>query len=170
MRPAQQVEIPATTLECYITGLYALNIQEPDGEGGDWHDVFHWQEGYENQPEVTLAGSPEIDTVPIYGHLGVYEGRQQLTTQGLTINPAITEVYLADHTRAILDLLYQSLARTGHVYNLTGATTDWLETHQRGQLVLQQAARMAPRFPEAAQAELQRWISSERQQLKAVYG
>ena len=43
--PARQVEIPVTTPERYITGLYALNIQEPDGEGGDWHDVFHWQEG-----------------------------------------------------------------------------------------------------------------------------
>ncbi|BDF98660.1 hypothetical protein AoKodu_09610 [Actinomyces oris K20] len=49
------------------------------------------------------------------------------------------------------------------MYNLTDATTDWLETYQRGQLVLEQAARMAPRFPEPAQAELQRWISSEQQ-------
>jgi len=56
----------------------------------------------------------------------------------------------------------------GRIYNLTGATTDWLETYQRGQLVLEQASRMAPSFPEAAQAELQCWISSE-QQLRAVY-
>ena len=53
-RPAilWQVEIPPTDSEHYITGLYALNVQAPEGTSGDWHDVFHWQEGYDDPPKM----------------------------------------------------------------------------------------------------------------------
>ncbi|MDR0178041.1 hypothetical protein [Actinomyces oris] len=85
VRPAQQVEVPATTLECYITGLYALNIQEPDGEGGDWHDVFHWREGVDDPDEVMLGGTAEVDTNHIYADLGIYEGRDSLLAKGLEL-------------------------------------------------------------------------------------
>lgn len=37
----RQVEIPPTDPEHYITDLYALNVQAPEGTSGDWHDVFH---------------------------------------------------------------------------------------------------------------------------------
>ena len=43
----RQVEIPPTTPEHYITGIYALNLAAPEGTSGDWHDVFHWQNGTE---------------------------------------------------------------------------------------------------------------------------
>lgn len=84
-RPAllRQVEIPPADPEHYITGLYALNVQTPEGTSGDWHDVFHWQEGYDNPSQVTLGGSTEIDTTPIYGGWGVYEGKDRLLAMGL---------------------------------------------------------------------------------------
>ena len=66
------------------------------------------------------------------------------------------EVYLANHTRAILDLW--SLTRWGRVLNLTGAATDWLDTYEQGVFLLEQAEYLAPHFPEAAQDELRRWI------------
>ena len=43
----RQVEIPLTTPGHYITGLYALSLAAPEGTSGDWHDVFHWQDGTE---------------------------------------------------------------------------------------------------------------------------
>jgi len=52
----RQVEISPTDPEHYITGLYALNVRAPEGTGGDWHDVFHWQEGYDTSPQVTFGG------------------------------------------------------------------------------------------------------------------
>lgn len=73
----RQVEIPPTTPEHYITGLYALNLAAPEGTSGDWHDVFHWQDGTEQPRQVTLAGMGDIDTSPIYGDLGIYEGRDR---------------------------------------------------------------------------------------------
>ena len=51
----RQVEISPTDPEHYITDLYALNVQALEGTSGDWHDVFHYQEGYDNSPQVTLA-------------------------------------------------------------------------------------------------------------------
>ena len=37
----RQVEIPPTTPEHYITGLYALNLAAPEDTSGNSHDVFH---------------------------------------------------------------------------------------------------------------------------------
>ena len=122
--PSYQVEIPRTTPQLYITGIYALNVQCPEGTTGDQHDVFHWfyRPGIrEEAPTVTLGGSDELDTNAIYGDLGVYEGRERLLAKGLNIAPEIREVYVANHYRAILDLLYESLTHYGRVYNLTGA-------------------------------------------------
>lgn len=171
-RPAilRQVEIPPTDPEHYITGLYALNVQAPEGTSGDWHDVFHWQEGYDIPPRVTLGGSTEIDTTPIYGGWGVYEGKDRLLAMGLAVPSQAREIYLANHTRAILDLLYRSLNRWGRVLNLTGAATDWLDTYEQGAFLLEQAEHLAPHFPEAAQDELRRWIEGEAAELRAVYG
>ena len=165
----RQVEIPPTDREHYITGLYVLNVQAPEGTSGDWHDVFHWQDGYSRPRQVTLSGSTEINTTPIYGDLGVYEGKDQLLAMGLAL-PETQQVYLANHTRAILDLLYRSLTRWGRVFNLSGATTDWLDTYEQGIFLLEQANRMKSHFPEPAQAELRRWIDDETNQLRAVYG
>ena len=76
----RQVEIPPTTPEHYITGLYALNLAAPEGTSGDWHDVFHWQDGTEQPRQVTLAGMGDIETTSIYGDLGIYEGRDRLAS------------------------------------------------------------------------------------------
>lgn len=42
---------------------------------------------------------------------GVYEGKDRLLAMGLAVPSEVREVYLANHTRAILDLLYRSLTR-----------------------------------------------------------
>jgi hypothetical protein len=160
---AYQVAIPPTDCEHYITGVYALNVSAPEGTTGDWHDVFHWQANSERPRTVTLGGSSDTDTNAIYGDLGVYEGRDRLLDKGLDIPADMTEVYLANHFRAMLDLLYRSLSRHGRVLNLTGATTDWLDTPEQQEFVLAQATRMADLFDEDAQRALAAWIEGERQ-------
>ena len=166
----RQVEIPPTTPEHYITGLYALNLAAPEGTSGDWHDVFHWQEGTEQPRQVTLSGTGDIDTSPIDGGLGIYEGRDRLAAQGLDIPTSMQQVYIANHSRTILDLLYRSLNRWGRILNLTGATTDRLDTRQQGEQVLEQATMLKPPFHPATQNELRRWIADEARTLRAVYG
>jgi hypothetical protein len=160
---AYQVAIPPTDREHYITGVYALNVSAPEGTTGDWHDVFHWQANSERSRTVTLGGSGDTDTNAIYGDLGVYEGRDRLLDKGLDLPANMTEVYLANHFRAVLDLLYRSLSRHGRVLNLTGATTDWLDTPEQQEFVLVQAIRMADQFDADTQRALATWIEGERQ-------
>jgi len=69
-----------------------------------------------------------------------------------------------------LDLLYRSLNRWGRVLNLTGATTDWLDTKEQGERLLQHATLLEPSFHPAAQDELCRWIADEASALRTVYG
>ena len=59
-------------------------------------------------------------------------------------------VYIANHSRAILDLLYRSLNRWGRVLNLTGATRD------QGERLLEQSTLHEPSFYPATQEELDR--------------
>ena len=68
-------------------------------------------------------------------------GQEHLEHQGLVVPPDVGEVYVADHVRAVLDLVYRSLTRWGRVRNLVGATTDWFETYEDGVTVLEYAAR-----------------------------
>ena len=91
----RQVEIPPTTPEHYITGLYALNLAAPEGISGDRHDVFHWQDGTEQPRQVTLAGMGDIETTSIYGGLGINEGKDRLVAQGLDVPVGMQRVYIA---------------------------------------------------------------------------
>ena len=68
-----------------------------------------------------------------------------------------------------MDLLYRSLHRWGRVLNLTGATTDWLDTREQGEQLLDQATLLEPAFYPTAQDELRRWIADEARALRAVY-
>ena len=159
--PARQVEIPLTTRERYITGVYALNIEPPEGTTGDWHDVFHWRDGLDDPVELMLGGTEEVNTNHIYGDLGVYEGRDRVLRKRLSRAPGVSEVFIANHYRAILDMLFHSLTQYGRVYNLNGATVDWLDTPEQQHYVLEQATRMAPHLTEPAQAMLTAWIEGE---------
>jgi hypothetical protein len=79
----------------------------------------------------------------------------------LSVSPDITEVFVANHYRAILDMLFHSLTQYGRVYNLNGATVDWLDTEEQQHYVLEHATRMARHLPEPAQAQLTAWIERE---------
>lgn len=79
-------------------------------------------------------------------------------------------LYISRYSRVIPDTLYRSLHRWGRVLNLTGATTDWLDTRDQGERLLEQATLLEPVFHLAAQDELRRWIADEARTLRAVYG
>ena len=52
----------------------------------------------------------------------------------------------SEREEPILDLLFRSLHRWGRVLNLTGATTDWLDTREQGERLLEQATLLEPAF------------------------
>jgi hypothetical protein len=157
-----EVKIPQTSKDRYISGLYALNVRAPEGTTGDWHDVWHWRGGIDSPRSVMLAGvDTEADTIPIYGDFGIYEGKNCLADSGLDVDSDISEVYIANHYRAILDMLYRSLKKYGEVYNLSGATNDWLDTDEQKALVLSRAKLLENLFDGKASVALQNWIAAE---------
>lgn len=171
VRPGRKAVIPWTTPTRYVTGIYALNIQAPEGTSGDWHDVFTWIEGYQPERVILVGGdTEEINTVPIYGSLGIYEGLGNLLQRGLELPDGMTEAYVANHTRAILDMLYGTLHRHGKIYNLIGAATDWLDTLEQGAFLLDQAELLLLHFPGRPGQELQTWIDGEWKQVREDFG
>lgn len=162
--PAGQCEIPRTSPTRYISGLYALNVRAPEGTTGDWHDVYHWRAGIDNPRKVTLAGDgTEIDTNPIWGNFGVYEGKSKLIQSGLIVGADIERVYIANHFRAILDLLYYSLKKYGEVHNLSGAANDWLDTQKQKELLLGKAEQLSDIFDGKSLVALLNWVDGERE-------
>jgi hypothetical protein len=156
-----QLEIPRTSINTYITGQYALNIHAPE-TSGDWHGfIFYMPEGLEKPHTIDLAGDGlEWNTNPIYGTYGIYEGRDYLL-KNYKINDDITEVYIADHFRAILDLLYDSLKNYEVVLNLNGATNDWLDTQEQKDELLSKARFLEDVFTGKARCSLDKWIEKE---------
>jgi len=159
----RQVVIPQTDKKHYITGIYALNVIPPEDTSGDWHgSVFYWRDPVERPARLSIAGRGTFtSTTPIFGDMGVYEGRERLIGKGLVIQPDIKEVWIANHSRAILDMLYESLTTYNAVYNLNGATEDWLDTLEQKEFVLSQAKRLTPVLTDRQRDALNKWIEYE---------
>ena len=142
--------------------MYAINLPAPEGTTGDWHEVFFWRAGIDEPCSVDLAGEgTDWNTNPIYGDYGVYEGKNILIKKGLYVKDDINEVFIANHFRAILDLLYNSLKKYKVVINLTGATDDWLDTPEQKAELIEKARLLSDVFVGKAKNSLFEWIDYE---------
>lgn len=159
--PFRQVEIPPTSRQRYISGLYALNLPAPEGTSGDWHDVFYSAPSARRTRQIQLGGSDWVNTNHIYNDFGIYEGRETVLAKGLELPEGMTEVWVANHFRATLDLIYRSLQKFDDVFGLESATTDWLDTPEQQQYELELAGMMLPHLSEERQVKLAAWIDAE---------
>lgn len=159
-----QTVIPPTTPETYITGIYALNIHTDGDSLGDWHDDMFWHPiGVREPKPIALGGQGCYNTNPVYGAMGVKEARASVVGIGLFVSPAITEVYVADHTRAILDLLFCEITSYGHPTSTIQSAWDWLDTKEQTDNLLAQALKLEDLFTNAEEVrQLHTWISGER--------
>lgn len=165
-KEAWQNTIPVTSPKCYLTGLPALSLPAPEGTTGDsnFMSVFYDINKSGKKLNLQLAGEAQVlNTNHIYGEYGIYECSEGMRKLGLYIPEEIAVVYAANHYRAILDLLYDSLRTHQQVIGLTGTTEEWLDTPEQKVLVLEKAAQMLPFLSEPESEELRRWIEKERQ-------
>lgn len=161
-----QTEIPPTTLQSYITGVHALNIHGDDDSHGDWHEVFWYPIGVREPPPVSLGGQGCFDTNPVYGTEGVREARASVVRLGLVVAPEVSEVYVANHTRAILDLLHCEIKTYGRPTNTIQSSWDWLDTAEQRDQLLMQAPRLAALLETVEEVQqLNEWVSHERRLL-----
>ena len=120
--------MPETSPTRYLTGMVALNIPAPEGTGGDWHfwGIFDSPRFPDN---LTLAGEGlEWNTNALFGDYGIHECSEELRRRGVIV-PDGMPVYSANHYRAILDMLYDSIEK-GQVPQYL-AIDDWLDTEEQ---------------------------------------
>lgn len=106
MRP---IQIPETTPTRYLSFKHALNLRYPDEWTGDWHFLPMFFEYEDSKPRTTIfAGEGGyVDTTPSLGSRGVRDMADIVESQG--IRPNIGPVYVANHYRAITDIVMLDL-------------------------------------------------------------
>ncbi len=124
-----QIEIPKTTIQQYITGIYALNIPNAEGHAADWHpDIFFSPIGSNKNNLVTLGGEGSYDTNEILGTYGVANLAARLKQ---IINTDQDTVYCANHVRALMDLLVHELTTYGQPMTTIGGVDTWLNDEEK---------------------------------------
>ena len=160
----KQTTIPETSITHYITDLPALNIPAPEDTTGDWHfDNMFFDVTGEGQPlALKMAGEGEsLNTNHIYGTYGIHECSAALIKRGINLPEGMTEVWSANHFRAVLDMAYESLVEHGKVMCLAGAAEDYFDTAEQKKELLTKALDMLSFLtPEQGEA-LKSWIEKE---------
>ena len=160
----KQTTIPKTSPTHYITDKPALNIPAPEDTTGDWHfdNMFFNVSGNGKPRPLLLAGEGEkLNTNHIYGDYGIHECSAALMKRGITLPDGMTEVWAANHFRAVLDMAYDSLASHGKVMRLTGAAEDYFDTAEQKKELLNKALEMLPFLNQAQGEALKKWIAGE---------
>jgi len=110
----------------YITGQYALNIHPENCKTtGDWHSGIWDKISVYPSKHIKIAGSvTDLNTNNIWGDYGVYDGREELQNIGIKI--MYNSVYIANHNRAILDMLYDYVVNVGIIFEIDNASNEYL--------------------------------------------
>ncbi|MFZ3047975.1 MAG: hypothetical protein WA151_18835 [Desulfatirhabdiaceae bacterium] len=99
--------LPHTSEKNYITGKAALNVPNEDGSFADWHfdEVFLSGRG-----KIRVAGKDAPETAHLLGSYGIRECGGILRRFGVSVQTE-EKVYVANHIRALLDMVLNSLAK-----------------------------------------------------------
>lgn len=147
--------MPETSPTRYLTGMVALNIPSPEGTGGDWHfwGIFDSPRFPDN---LTLAGEGlEWNTNLVFGNYGIHECSDILRSRGVFI-PEGVYVFSANHYRAILDMLYDSIEK-GQVPQYL-AIDDWLDTEEQKKEFFRILDRFLSNFSPSEKELVSSWI------------
>jgi len=107
-------DIPETTALSYISGLQSLNLDLRDGTGVGWHFANLWLSG--KKPLKLYGKGTPVDTTNIFGYIGIADRSVSLQRLGAKVR----KVYVANHIRAALDSVYESLIKYKHVGPIRG--------------------------------------------------
>ena len=160
----KQITILPTSPTRYISDKLALNIPAPEDTTGDWHfDNMFFDVTGEGEPlPLILTGEGEaLNTNHIFGSYGIHECSAALIKRGINLPEGMTEVWSANHFRAVLDMAYESLTLHGKVMRLIGAAEDYFDTEEQKRELLTKALDMMPYLTKGQGEELQKWINRE---------
>ena len=122
------IAIPETSLSRYISFFQALNLRYRDENTGDWHfrDSFYQYAG-DGRSALVAGEGCDVNTNQALGPRGVREMAEIVEAQNIRAN--IGPVYVANHYRAIVDLVVLELDKR-RVPMIAGNSTinQWLDT------------------------------------------
>ncbi len=99
--------LPDTSPDRYISFLRALNVHEDGEDTGDWHQMATWftDNRMDKRPAASVVGRGcGVDTTPALGTSGVRDMGKVLFEREIIDIPG--QVWVADHMRAIADIVY----------------------------------------------------------------
>lgn len=117
--------IPPTSLDCYVSGIIALNIPGPEPTG-DWHCYGTIDYGSCPVENYIFGKNQPHDTNKFFGADGIVDGTDRLRDLGFS--PPHPPVFIAEHPRACVDLLYITELRRG--VNGSIILDDWFPTFE----------------------------------------
>lgn len=150
---------PETSPRRYVTGMAALNIPSPENTGGDWHFWGTFQSpSFPNN--IGFAGEGlEWNTNALFGDYGIHECSDILRSRGVFV-PEGVHIFSANHYRAILDMLYHSVAK-GQVPRYL-AIDDWLDTEEQKRVLFCLLDHFLHRFLPDQQRLIASWIALQK--------
>jgi hypothetical protein len=157
------IEIPPTSLQCYISFKHALNLRFPQEDTGEWHFLTAFFDDKKENRSAPLAGlGKSVNTIPSLGDLGIREMSQVIKAQQITFSNA--PVYVANHYRAIADLAMSQLLQ-GQMPSIATAQSinQWLDTEEQiNQLVNNYLMPLRSQLNEDTKNIFDQWIITVR--------
>lgn len=147
--------IPMTSVLTYISGMHSLNLDLEDGTGYDWHFMNYWLDG--KIPIKLYGNQHEINTNHIYGYYGVADRSKLLEKLGVRRN----HIFVADHHRAVIDLVYESLTKYNMIGYAKGCVEDYFFEEFHKLELFKQLTIMINHLEEDKGEILNEWLSRE---------
>ncbi len=118
------IYVPKTSQSTYISSILALNVISPEYTG-DWHSCSYWDHPERSKIDLWIFGDGQkFNTNCLLGSLGVIDGTKRLNEMGYF--PENKPVWIAEHSRAVVDLLYVTVLKSGNIGAII--LDDWFPT------------------------------------------
>lgn len=145
--------LPATSKDCYLSGMAALNLPSDKGTG-DWHKIETFFRPHQTRSRSFLVGEGcEVDTRPYLADIGVFECSAILDK--LRIPYPNGEMYAANHARAIVDLVLAAVLSGGAPDFVT--LDDWMPRDEDKQEVYEMIEIAINKLDQIQKNKVIRW-------------
>lgn len=150
----------------YISGFAALNLPAPEGTSGDWHFFNNFYSNSEGKQLSFIAGigMPD-DTTSIWGHYGIYNCGAALRDRGLKF-PEERPIFAANHTRAILDILWRNIKNKTQPAEIFDATVDFLDTKVQALKLFDLLLKLPDNMDEEQMEIFRSWVQNEKRRVE----
>lgn len=149
-------QLPKTNFLTYISGLHSLNLDLKDGTGCDWHFGNYWRDGV--IPVKLYGKGQEVNTNHILGYYGIADRSDVLIDHGMFY---AEKVYVANHHRAIVDLVYEYLTKYNQIGYAKGCVEDYFFNEDDVAQLFRQLVKLYNYLDEDRSDLLDGWLSKE---------